>query len=300
MSAEDTTPIPTGNPLPTPPPSPLDDQNFELNPASTPTIPDFFAGFQPKYPEYEILTPQTLIPCTIRSLSVEGEEGLKGSMITRRQTPELINKAIFDALVTHPFKDYEHFLECVTMRDRDALLYGLYHVTYKDIHNYEMTCPKCSKGYSIKVELGNIFSMDAWPGESNEVLGQRYQVTLESVDNTIAVVKQPTLADEKLMLSDMLFQSDKHIDLGVEMLIVDKFVHDPKGRTPMIIENRTDIYKAYTKMLPIDRKSINNIYIEKFGKYGVDLKLTSRCTHCDHESESDLDLLTQFFRSLYE
>jgi hypothetical protein len=307
-SEVDETGMVTSGPLPTPPPSPLDAlgggpppvKAYEANEHAQPTSPDFFAGFKPKYPEYEVLTPQTLQTVTLRSLKVQEEEALKGSMVNRRKTPSLINRAIFDAIVQGPYKSYEHFLETTTIRDRDALLYGLYHVTYKDIHNYELDCPSCEKNYIIKVELGNIFKMDAWEGDTDEVLSQKYEVKLESVGDTIALIKQPTLADEEGMLGDMLFQSDKNVELGIEMLIIDRFIGAPTSRNPMHIHSRPDVFRAYTEMLPYDRKAINRTYMEKFGRFGMDLSLISHCNHCGHENETQLDLLKQFFRSIFE
>jgi hypothetical protein len=266
-----------------------------------PTISEFFTGFETRYPEYEVITPQTLLEITVRSMKVQDEEAVKGSMVNRRQTPELVNKAIWSTLVNNPFTDYDDFLEKTTILDREALLYAVYHVTYKDIQNYELTCQNqaCGKSYGIKIELDKIFKMDAWKGEKNEVLNKRFEVPLDSVPDTVAIVKQPTLLDEKEMLADMLFQSDKTIDLGIEMLIVDKFIHNAEGRSPFIIEKRSDVFKAYTNMLPIDRKRINNTYLEQFGKYRIDLSMSSFCKHCGEENESGLDLLGQFFRALY-
>ena len=298
--------LPSG-PAPVPPPSPLDNmtsppevKSYKPNPSASMSTPEFFTGFKPKYPEYEVLVPQTLQEITVRSMTVQDEEALKGSMTNKRKTPELINKAIFDSIVSSNYTSYDHFLETTTIRDRDALLYGLYHVTYKDIHNYELGCPNCEKTYTIKVELGKIFKMDAWAGEPMEILSQKFEVELESVGNTIALIKQPTLADERDMLGDMLFQSDKHIDMGIEMLIIDRFICSSDSRSPMHISDRADIFRAYSAMLPIDRKTINRTYMDKFGKFGMDLTIASRCTHCGHENETQLDLLTQFFRSIFE
>ena len=41
-----------------------------------------FRGFNLKYPEYEVITPQTKRSFTLRSLNVSEEENMKGSMMT--------------------------------------------------------------------------------------------------------------------------------------------------------------------------------------------------------------------------
>ena len=41
-----------------------------------------FKGFNIKYPEYEVITPHTNLSFTLRSLNVQEEETLKGSLVT--------------------------------------------------------------------------------------------------------------------------------------------------------------------------------------------------------------------------
>ena len=88
-----------------------------------------FKGFNLKYPEYEVITPQTKLSFTVRSLNVQEEERLKGSILTPQKITEHLNKCLYESLVTKPevIKDFKTFLENVTLKDRDALLYGLYH-----------------------------------------------------------------------------------------------------------------------------------------------------------------------------
>ena len=61
-----------------------------------------FKGFAVEYPEYEVITPQTNKSFTLRSLSVQEEEKLKGSLITPAKIAEHLNKCIFTTLVSKP------------------------------------------------------------------------------------------------------------------------------------------------------------------------------------------------------
>lgn len=262
----------------------------------------FFGGFNIKYPEYEVLTPQTLETYTIRGLNVQEEENLKGSLVTPRKIPDHINNCIFSTLVKKPqhIKTLDDFLKYTTVKDRDALLYGLYHITYKDIHNYDITCQKCEKQYTVSVKISDVFSMDAYTGEVGEILNQRIEVKLPTIPNTIAVIKQPTLNDENIMLNDMLFQSDKSIEMGIEMLVVDKFIINKGTRNEQVLDSMDNIFRGYTTLPALDRKKINEAYLDSFGKFTIQLVVTSNCSHCGHGQETNLDLVQQFFRSMYE
>ena len=54
-----------------------------------------FKGFDVKYPEYEVITPQTKLSFTVRSLNVREEERLKGSLMTPTKIHEHLNKCIY-------------------------------------------------------------------------------------------------------------------------------------------------------------------------------------------------------------
>jgi hypothetical protein len=83
-----------------------------------------FTGFDLKYPEYEITTPHTNLAFNVRSLNVQEEERMKGSLISPNKITEHLNKCIYETIVKKPdtIKDFEGFLKALTLKDRDALL----------------------------------------------------------------------------------------------------------------------------------------------------------------------------------
>ena len=269
-----------------------------------------FPGFRLKQPEYSVVTPQTLAEYTIRSLVVAEEQALKGTLTSPRKLPDHLNRIIWDTLVSKPdhIKTYEDFLKNTTIKDRDALLYGLYHITYKDVSNYEIVCPQCQKKHQISFSLSSIFKMDAWPGAKNEVLTKRFEVPLSHVEpNAIFVIKQPTLVDEKRILDDMLFQSDKMLEIGMELLIVDYIKIlvagvDGSETNPNVAEIRSmdQMLKAYNGLPASERKLIQKTYIDNFAKYSVDLKVNTTCPNCGFNADMGVDLGTQFFRAIFE
>lgn len=284
-------------------PAPVPQSNPNMGtPKETVTPSGFFTGFDVKYPEYELLTPQTLQEFTIRSMSVAEEEILKGSLVTPKRIPCHINDVIWKCLVKTPeaINTKEDFLNKITIRDRDALLYALYHITYKDVHEYEVQCRNCEATSTVNLELSKIFQMKAYPGEKLEILGKTVRVPLQTIQGATAFIRQPTLRDEEDILSDMLFQSEKNLEIAQAMSIVDHFEMKEESREPVVIEGKTNLFSAYNSLPAADRKLINNEYSKNFGEYSISLELTTTCQSCNSEVRTRLDLVQQMFRAMYE
>ena len=267
---------------------------------TTPT--GFFTGFNIKYPEYEVLVPQTLQTFTVRSLSVSDEEALKASMKSPRQIPSHLNNALWECLVKKPdhIKSRDDFYKYTTIKDREALVYALFHVTYKDEHEYNAVCEICEHEYPIKIKMSDVFKMTAYNGNEMDILKERVEVKLETVEGGVAVIKQPTLQDEELLMADMLFQSEKNLMIGTEMLIIEKFRLDQPNGDVQDISDKLSILNAYTSLPSRDRKAIGKAYVERFGDYKMSLPLKVPCPGCGNESETEIDLVQQFFRSMFQ
>ena len=260
-----------------------------------------FTGFQTQYPEYEVITPQTKKSFTLRSLTVQEEENLKGSLVTPTKIAEHLNTCLFRSLVKKP-KDIDNldkFLKSVTLKDRDALLYGLYHITYEEIRNYEVRCTVCSKDYQVTVEASSTFNYNSYPRD--DILTAKIEVPLPITKSVTAVVRQPTLADEMASIKNLANRPGSSLEIITETLILDKFQQDIKDSTePKIYSDRIDIIDAYLSLPARDKRAIFRAYEQNFGIYGVDLKMRSFCSSCGNEDNFDIDLVDSFFRSLYE
>lgn len=259
-----------------------------------------FTGFNIKYPEYEVITPQTKKSFTLRSLNVQEEERLKGSLVTPLKIAEHLNSCIFDALVAKPdgITDIDSFLKGVTLKDRDALLYGLYHVTYEEIRNYQVKCSGCSSTYPVTVQASSTFNYKAYPGD--DIIKERHKVELQKSKGVFVYIKQPTLFDELHGIRTLGTVPGVTIDLITETLIIDKFEQTPEATgVPVIYNDRGDIIDAYMSLPARDKRLIYQAYEEKFGNYGIDLKMKSYCPTCSKEDVYSIELVENFFRSLY-
>ena len=343
---------------------------------------EILPNVQIKYPEYSVITPQTMREYTVRTLNVEEEENFKASILTPNQFAEHLNKIIWSCIIkrSEGINDFETFMQKTTIRDRDALLYGLYHISYKEVSDYDVYCAACEKSFPVKINIAKCFSAEPYipyevvqryldfqkkqkgipianakirptaskgdpttdeeaakllagaepsitppksstlpqvsapmrsteeapaPIDHDEIINKRVEVMLPTATNIIAYVKQPTLADEELVTKDPLFQSEKEQGIATELLVLDRFEIIPDGeeknsRNKITIKEKDNLYVLYRKLPAVDRKKINKAYIDNFGKYGITLKVKTRCNFCGELAESAIDLVNQFFRALYQ
>lgn len=259
-----------------------------------------FTGFRVQYPEYEVITPQTKNSFTLRSLSVSEEENLKGSLVTPMKVAEHLNQCIFRSLVKKPdnMMDYESFLKGTTLKDRDALLYGLYHITYEEIRNYQVKCTECSNNYSVTIQASSTFNFNPYPGDN--ILSEKITFELPVTKGVFVTLKQPTLFDESVSIKSLSTRPGSTLELITETLIIEKFEQDvEESKQKIVYDDRVDVIDAYRSIAAKDKRAIFDRYTDKFGDYGVDLKMRSACTSCGNEDTYDIDLVESFFRSLY-
>jgi hypothetical protein len=258
-----------------------------------------FKSFNVKFPEYEIITPQTHNSYTVRSLTVQEEERLKGSLMTPSKVHEHLNKCIYDAIVNKPeaILEYEDFLKHTTLKDRDALLYGLYHISYEEIRNYDVTCSSCRKEYPVTVEASSTFNYNEYPGD--DVLTKKIPVELPRTTGVTCFIRQPSLHDEVVGLRTLSVQPGSNMDIITETLIIDRFQQDPEQGDSVVYNERGDVVDAYMSLPSKDKRVIHDAYRKNFGKYGITLKMRSSCSNCGEQDDIDIDLVTNFFRMVY-
>lgn len=259
-----------------------------------------FTGFQVQYPEYEVLTPQTKQSFTMRSLNVSEEERLKGSLVTPNKIADHLNTCLFQSVVKKPenITDMTTFLKNITLKDRDALLYGLYHITYEEIRNYQLRCNSCSAEYEVTVKASSTFNFNPYPGDN--ILKEHFTFELPVTKGVKVTIKQPTLYDEMISIKNLSSRPGSTLELITETLIIDKFEQDVTERKePIIYSDRIDVIDAYLSLPARDKRAIFKNYMDKYGQYSISLKMKSYCPKCSYEDDYDIDLVESFFRSLY-
>ncbi len=258
-----------------------------------------FTSFNIPLPEYDVICPQTKYELSVRSLTVAEEERMKGSFVNSQKIIDLLNRCIYDAIIKKPeeLNDYQKFLKSITIKDRDAILYALYHITYEDIRNYNLTCGMCRYQYQVTVKASDTFNCTLFPGDKS-ILDKKVKVELPATPGVSCIIKQPTLLDEQQSYKTMMSEDAEVLS---EILIIDRFEQDiPEHKKPIVYDDRKDIMDAYLSLAARSKKAINEKYKEEFGKYEVSLKMKSVCPKCGaEEKELGIDLVSQFFRQLH-
>lgn len=260
-----------------------------------------FTSFNAVLPTYEVITPQTKQSFSLRSLTIADEEKLKASMMNESKILSHLNKCLYDSLADKS-KDYSlaTFLSTVTLKDREALLYGLYHITYEEIRNYSISCGKCNKSQDVTIKASDTFSINLYPGEIKEILDVKIPVPLKVLTDVKIIIKQPTLADENDVMKRFSFNANTSNDMLMESLMIDSIEYTPQESTePTILSDRNDILQAYLSLPSKDKKVLVDAYVKAFGDYKIELKMQSTCNSCGNTEVINIDLVDNFFRAMY-
>lgn len=262
---------------------------------------EVFQGFEISYPEYTVTLPQTLNDFTVRTLTLSEEETLQNSAITISKLTDHLTHCIWKCIVKKPdeIQSFDDFLNKVTVRDREALLYGLYHITYGDKQTYSIPCPNCNKNSIFNLDMSKLLTVNAYPGDKDEILNSRVTVELDNVKGGKAILKQPTLKHEQNIYNDPLFQIEENLETASEVIIVDYIVQEKDDGTQIEARQSENILKALRSLTTNDHNKILKEYYENFGQYRIELRTNYQCQHCGHQDKTTVDLSEQFFRALW-
>ena len=170
---------------------------------------EIFTSFGISYPEYEVITPQSKKSYTLRSLSVKEEESLKGSMVTASKVARHLAEVLWACMVKKPddVKTFDDFVTTTTLKDRDALLFGLYVSTYKDATPFNVRCTAedCDYVNSVKINIEKCLSANFWDEDEiidkvtgtkkGKVIDYRKEIPLKVFKGVSCIIKTPTMAD---------------------------------------------------------------------------------------------------------
>jgi len=259
-----------------------------------------FQGFQQKLPEYEIMCPQSRRTFTVKSMNIAEEEKLKGSFMFSAKMLDHLNKCLFDSTIPEKrpedIQTYSDFLEKISVIDRQAILFGLYHITYGEIRNYEVGCESCEKTYSITTNTKDIFSIKL--SADDKLMEKTFPANLEIFSKIVVYVKQPSLKEEfdamNAYAPNLSGESLAYVENCILIDKIEEFGED--GEILSSYNTLEDIMDGFKTLPSKDKRKIQEVYKEKFGDFSVNLKMKSRCTFCGHEEDLTIDLVSQFFR----
>lgn len=262
-----------------------------------PSIPDYvetdLMGVTLTAPLYMVVTPHTNCEFHIKSMSLMHEEALKTSFVSRQMLTKMLSKSIFDNIVIKPdhIKNYQDFIENITLNDEVALLYGLYHTSYGELSNLNVSCPECKKSFETSIQTAGLMHFDPYPGE--DYIYKRHTVELNS--GFKAVLRPVTVKAEIEYLEEALIIDNEDVDdLSEYMLMIDHFIH-PSGKE---IRGTLDKFLILSAMGTGVGKKLKKENEEAFKGHGIEFHQEIQCnqTACGKKFKVEVDLLDQFFR----
>lgn len=197
-----------------------------------------FKGFKNiRYPVYTVVTPQSGDTYSLRTLNVSEVMTLRESLTSGNKMAEILNDILWKAVEFKPehISSKTEFLKNLTMKDRDALIYGLYHSTFGDEKTYNVVCGECSNTQKIKVSLNKIFFSNNYP--ASKAIVDSYRVAL--AENPI-MEKDPDI--EKVLEGSV-------ISTELEKSKALNEVPNPPDGMPEEIARTEEEYKEYFTIL---------------------------------------------------
>ena len=255
-----------------------------------------------KYPEYTVILPQSGKHLSVRSLKVEEEEKLKTSMVTKKRFISLLNEIIYQCIVPENppiYKNFKDFLETTTLRDREAILFGLYNASYGSEADLTHTCTACQTKYDFKTDLATIFSSTEYDYANSNIIEVRKKIELPVSTNITVFIKQPTCGDElnayttiesSLLKNDSLF----------EVVNISNISYTNSNGSVAEVTDLISIYQLYSRLPVRDRNEISKNFLSEFGGCGIDLKAKGSCISCGFIDTVKVDINSALFSMVYK
>lgn len=130
-----------------------------------------FTGFNIKYPEYTVVTPQLGLPFNVRGLNVDEVSQIRTSSTTPAKATDLINRVLWSSITNPPKQvpDFDTFMRYTTLKDREALMFGLYIMTFGEDREFRVICNDCGKERELKVKMTDMFKINPYPASDGMV-----------------------------------------------------------------------------------------------------------------------------------
>lgn len=118
-----------------------------------------------KYPTYSITAPQTGEHFEVRSLVTSEARSIAESVPNITGKYNELNEIIWNCVTHSPkrIKTFEDFKKNVTVRDREALIYGIYMMTFEKIKDYKLKCMYCGTENDQSIDLEKNFNIEIYP-----------------------------------------------------------------------------------------------------------------------------------------
>ena len=133
-----------------------------------------FTGFKTyKAPTFTVTCPQSGYQFDVRGLSVGEITRMKESLITQNRLSETTLDIMWEAIDKDTLPSHinskEIFSTYLTTNDRQAVVYGIYYMTYGSDREYELTCGDCSQKSLAKIDYSEFVHITQYPYAENVI-----------------------------------------------------------------------------------------------------------------------------------
>ena len=131
-----------------------------------------FTGFKTyKAPTFTVTCPQSGYQFDVRGLSVGEITRMKESLITQNRLSETTLDIMWEAIDKDTLPSHinskDLFAENLTTNDRQAVVYGIYYMTYGSDREYELSCGDCNQKSLAKIDYSEFVNIVQYPYSEN-------------------------------------------------------------------------------------------------------------------------------------
>lgn len=215
-----------------------------------------FKGFNIEYPHYSVITPQSGDSFDVRCLNVGEVNELKHSFLIPSKSSSTINTIVWKAIKSKPnhINTYQDFLKNTTIKDRMALIYGIYHSTFGNNKEFTVVCSECNSEQIIRFQLNNCFKMNPYP--YSEKFKKSYKIARAIENNKDQIMERILEESEKKKLEEQskLEKNSSEVKYVEDEEKIEPKVSEPEKKEELTGEFDTHILnKVIEKELEISK-----------------------------------------------
>jgi hypothetical protein len=273
------------------------DETIPIRRATVP-IPDFVANAAAAQKQPETKYPSELIPLPTKGwFYPEGHILSSGEVEVKQMTAkeedilanqELIKKGkVLDKLIESLLVNKSIVPSEILVPDKNAIFLGIRRLAYGDDYAVSITCPKCDKSNSVKINLGLLnnksFDFDKHPKGQNAFLFQLPKSGIQVTYKLLNQIDEKSIELELEGLKKTNKESSNELTTRLRYLITS-------------IDGNTD-KSVIRKFVDTTLSAMDSLALRKHIKENnpdVDMSFDFKCADCDFERRMDVPMGASF------
>lgn len=256
-------------------------------------------------PSMEVKLPLAKISVMVKGMLFSDECSLKSTVVTNDGLKlDVLTKFAYNRIIDPP-KDidtFDKFKSVCTSLDRDAILLGIFGVSFGSKYTVTVKCDSCKHENTFDLDLTRTIVNTCDVKKKFSVINKRESLSFPVKNGTAEfIASYPTLKDEDLVyknISDIQLNSDKFTDL---ISYIDEFKYTDKDGESETIRKDEDIYNiaaAINSLTPGMVKDMIDKINNTFKRYRYYISTYFDCANCKSEINIEMAIFELFFREI--